>query len=1357
MPSERDITITMGADADSLQRDLEEARKVLNSNIRKINAELKKLGQEGMTSKQTKVFDSLKKSLVELRNDSKVIGKEIQNTFAQFMRGEKIADPKALQSIEKLIKKLLDLNAEGKAVTTTVEKLGSAIAGIGVTPTPKSSKKGTTGKEEVVAWAKPSEALAFSKAGLVDVKTTVENYNLLTAHLKNMKQAYIDCSKGIGAFATESKAVRSGVLPLLSAEIQKTEAAMVGAGRGFRGMASGIKGIITQIKQMIEWQAVWYGSRAILFALVDAPITFQKTALEFGMAIDNWKGQLLRWESTTGTVSENSRKSIDAIIVEARRATIDIPLSFEKINEALEGFIGAGVPLNVIKSLVPAVAKLKAAFPDIDFQSFGVAISGAWNAFKEGMTGAVTEAGKFNTIMEQLLRAQARGIIRPEQFTVVIQHLGEMSRIAGFTTEEMFAMAVTITDMGSRAGNAARSLRGMMDQLAKPRTFKKLTEAGVELNTELSMADMLMRKFTLASGREVPSILEQLGKVLGTGSGKSYKALSFLSEIFPAERSKSLTGMMDQLNKFKDLLEDIKGAQGAIDKANEVMAQRFEGQIQIMKNRWREFASAIGMSSGIIKETAVIFNDVLLGALIAVDDKVITFGKSLTDLGAVGITAYSVMKSLQDTFIAITAPITVLTQSMYGFAKSLSAGETAVKAFAVALRALADIVVAGLLTGLIGKLLSLAGVWMGLEKGASAIGVITGAFKGLFALIKANWMIFAGILALQGIKLGIDTLQSKKEEAAGRSSSEAIIRRALGAISKGEPGAVSAAGEELQARYESQLAKLRAMEEDLNKPENKNKPWFLRQFGYDTVQELKKDVQALKDATVELEGALHKNRLKEKLKGNVPETDKSGTGAYSKYITEAKKALETQLKNIGFEESVQIKELESLHRLGILGESEYAAQILSIDTKLWEDRSNLISAFSMRLQKGGDLYDKYQKAIGKAQLSKRGEEAEALQEKLKNDQEWILSEQKKANKERAILDIRSKEAKKKGGILDAKVAAEREFIVAQQRVDKANWEAEERKKAVDWLYTHGLVSAEQYYSEEEHFAAAAYRNAIELHQAEYQKWYDTNKHRGEQNAAFQSENEKELDKRNKAITKDYEKYISNLVDITRKGRDDIKLIWSSEGFKGVFRKALTDLAEDFGNMGKHWETMMKDVASAMSTAFQDFFFDTMVDELKSFEDYLDAFLRSVAKALSNVMAQFVSYGITTGVKSLFNMGGAPDINGLFGTPAMANYVPGPVGHKGGLIVPKFHGGGEVDAKVLTGEYIVSRKGVAFLDQINQGKGPIGNVNIVINNKTGVQTIAKQTGMTFDTKKQVKTIFLDLMRTDPQFRQQVGRK
>ncbi len=129
----------------------------------------------------------------------------------------------------------------------------------------------------------------------------------------------------------------------------------------------------------------------------------------------------------------------------------------DKLGKGVEGFIGAGISPNIIKQITKEIAALTSTYPEINMEQFGTAIVGFYNSFKDTIKGAATEAEKFKIIMDQLVAAQAKGVIRPEAFTLVMQHLGEAARNAGFTTEQMLAMSVVITDLGSKAGSAARA------------------------------------------------------------------------------------------------------------------------------------------------------------------------------------------------------------------------------------------------------------------------------------------------------------------------------------------------------------------------------------------------------------------------------------------------------------------------------------------------------------------------------------------------------------------------------------------------------------------------------------------------------------------------------------------------------------------------------------------------------------------------------------------------------------------------------------------------------------------------------------------------------------------------------------
>lgn len=98
-------------------------------------------------------------------------------------------------------------------------------------------------------------------------------------------------------------------------------------------------------------------------------------------------------------------------------------------------------------------------------------------------------------------------------------------------------------------------------------------------------------------------------------------------------------------------------------------------------------------------------------------------------------------------------------------------------------------------------------------------------------------------------------------------------------------------------------------------------------------------------------------------------------------------------------------------------------------------------------------------------------------------------------------------------------------------------------------------------------------------------------------------------------------------------------------------------------------------------------------------------------------------------------------------------------HTGGYIM---HSGGlapdERMALVQTGEYVVSRKGVAALDRINQGQMGNPNVNIVMNveNNTEKPVDAKAGNVSFDGEKYIIGVVLKNIENNGPLRRAVGR-
>ena len=156
----------------------------------------------------------------------------------------------------------------------------------------------------------------------------------------------------------------------------------------------------------------------------------------------------------------------------------------------------------------------------------------------------------------------------------------------------------------------------------------------------------------------------------------------------------------------------------------------------------------------------------------------------------------------------------------------------------------------------------------------------------------------------------------------------------------------------------------------------------------------------------------------------------------------------------------------------------------------------------------------------------------------------------------------------------------------------------------------------------------------------------------------------------------------------------------NEGLAEGFRRYIDQLDTSFQQGVK----LAQQTAQAMEQAFSDFFFDAFQGKLKSLGDYLKSFLTSVQRAMAQALGQQVSGSIISGISSLFG-GGGSHLVASSSQVAAVNSNPF-IMHSGGYI-PRFHFGGlssdDVPAILQQGEYVVSRRGVAALDAINQGR------------------------------------------------------
>lgn len=163
------------------------------------------------------------------------------------------------------------------------------------------------------------------------------------------------------------------------------------------------------------------------------------------------------------------------------------------------------------------------------------------------------------------------------------------------------------------------------------------------------------------------------------------------------------------------------------------------------------------------------------------------------------------------------------------------------------------------------------------------------------------------------------------------------------------------------------------------------------------------------------------------------------------------------------------------------------------------------------------------------------------------------------------------------------------------------------------------------------------------------------------------------------------------------------------------------------DLQRAWEDMSKSLGSSFEAGFFDLFKGGIKDIGDAFRQFCDNIVQSFARAVSKMISNWIMFGGVTGeYKTGSGLLGL--IGGMFGAGGTAagggggTVWPTPGGgwgewHRGGP-VKRYHlgmlAGDEIPAILQSGEYVVSRKGVQALDQINRGMMPGGlTINVPI--------------------------------------------
>ena len=993
----------------------------------------------------------------------------------------------------------------------------------------------------------------------------------------------------------------------------------------------------TEIKDTMFWQARWYASKFLIFEPMRLVGSALSTGFEFGKVIDEWEGKLLRWSATGKRSVDEVKANVKELIIELRKAAIDAPVTFEELAKAAESFIGAGIPEQVVKSIVPQLAQLRTAFPEINAEQFGVAITGVYNAMKDSMKGTANEGQKIVEIIEKMLRAQAKGVIRPEQFVQVTQHLGEMSRLAGFSIDQMLALSVLVTDLGSRAGSAARSLRGMIETLVKKIPGEKLKLLGIDIKGDMTLADQFV------------DILRKLRTALGEPGAKSKSALSALTSIFGPERIKSISAATDFLEKYLILVGDIQTAEGGLAASAKDVAGTVASQLKIMNNRWRELSGSIFTSNGVMRDMVAMINDTLLGALLAVGDAAVMAKHNIEELGPAGKLAYGTMEFLSGAFTAVKGAIVGLWGLLSPLVEGLRALIDMVVGTGQSLKFLGNVITTVLLVAFASKITGVLAATHAFRTFLGILGSLPAMLTSLSFALKVFWStnlpVLLAILAISGIVSLVENY-NKKQRAGLAEAQETSAKYAenVGKLGLPEAQAMEAAQD---AEVNALNEKIKGMEE-YNKllRENKSLSNFQVQketYSDEYISSQKKILETKKadlaQTRIRIDSLKSLDEAKKNALKNVPEL-KTPKARFSGELSDIKREYDEQIKVVKDKEKEKLGIVQDFVTLGVYSKSKAAeleveiikesnTKEIELENKKWLD---IEEAYQRNRPKGKD--DEQKKAIDADYRNAWLEHSRKIVEINIQTQNAIRKAQVTTIQDmtemvdsynKFVADSTKTASDRRLGIIQSSLEREkqvREFLYGKKQYDPKKYYDEELD-ALEQVKDARLESAKVTWE--------SYQKANELIKKQADLYSENSPLRLKVYADWSRAENQYFEESRKA----WDEYSSKLIEINQKMYDDIQYIYKKFGASGVMGKAAEEMSAQFGDVAGNIKSSFETSINGINDSFEALFEDIM-EGGKNMEKILIDLLKKITMEIIKTTAiKPVMAGMTDWLKNMF--------------------------------------------------------------------------------------------------------------------------
>lgn len=953
----------------------------------------------------------------------------------------------------------------------------------------------------------------------------------------------------------------------------------------------GLAGYITGVKNLLEVQLRWYAAKPITMLVIETPQRVIKSVIDYTVAVDEANAALLRWGASSGKVTPQMKVDISNLVDNMRNQILDIPISLEKLTKAVQGFIGAGVEPMVVKGFTKEIAALAGTYPEMDFEKFATAITGFKNLYHGAIQGAKTDTEEYKVIMDQMNAAQAQGVIRPEAFTTVLQNLGTAAQSAGFTTSQMLALTLTVTDLGPKAGNATRALRGVIEQMGKWSENDvlrgKLAQLGIEIDRNKTIAEQF-----------VP-IAIKLRDVLGGNAPLSAGASGILSQLIPVERAGALKDILKDIEKYQAATERIASSQGGVLAGIEPKISSIKGQYELLGNTLDRLFTDLSLGANTIKDVVAGLLDMARGALYAVNPTLAT-AEHMDRLGTAGKTAYEVMGNLSTIFNEVKI---VLGPVVSGLGSLIAS----VLSSTLAINILADVLIVKLaagginmaITGLIKLEAVIRSLYIAQSAGLWAES-LSSSFSGLISPANLALIAIAALVAEVAHYYG-EVKRVQAETAALQNQVTAMNASAL-------------------AMKEVAIQKqLEAMEKVNGVFGEEGSNWGLGDIK--KYQELLKQLDLVRNQRSANEGYQPGMAKGSDTGGKAPPVlaKKGGHGG----MMEVSAAKEMASALLGIEESYRktiLSYANNAHKLGLMSDKEfYEAEV----AEMVKSRDAKLKVIDIEIEDIKTAYNTRRKD------AKNPEQIKALDDKEEADLKKV--EQKKIeiinNTASQVVTKETEYVLRRHQILLQGYQTDLEITktFSQARLDTIISAGKLQEEYTKYLYETGGTTATAYYDK----IVALVNDQTDAKKRALDDEYNAG--REKQDREFTTEGTTTTRKQQiiREQEKDYFAYLANIEKADRENaseifkirlqmKEDIKKIFEDLGASGAVGKALRDITVEYDNMGKNLYDSTKTVFSSMENIVTDFTYRSS-DNFGNMANFAISALTMIEKELLRIL------------------------------------------------------------------------------------------------------------------------------------------